>query len=74
MEIEKIKQVISDYDALREKIIDAACKKIKFKSDWIKRETIWFENEGIGVTIYDYEGFDYDCFLSWKEIKWITSD
>lgn len=69
MDKEKIKQIISDFDDLREKVIDTWCSQNNTKSDSVKSFIINTEKNGVYGTIYDFDDFSYDYFITWEELN-----
>lgn len=69
MNKEKIIQIVSDFDDLREKIIDVVCLRIGIKYDSVKSVVINTSKDGVYGEIYDFEDFSYDYFLTWEELN-----
>ncbi len=65
MNKEKIIQVVSDFDDLREKII----LQIGIGCDSVKSFIVDTHQNGVLVQIYDFEDFSYDFFLTWEELN-----
>lgn len=65
MNKEKIIQVVSDFDDLREKII----LQIGIGRDSVKSFIVDTHQNGVLVQIYDFEDFSYDFFLTWEELN-----
>lgn len=69
MNKEKIIQIVSDFDDLREEIIDAVCSQIGIKYEAVKSIIIDTSKDGVSVGIYDFDDFGYDCFLTWEDLN-----
>ena len=69
MNKEKIIQIVSDFDDLREKIIDMVSFKIDIKHESVKSITIDTNKNCVYGEIYDFDDFSYDYFLTWEDLN-----
>lgn len=69
MKKEKIIQIVSDFDDLREKILDVVCLQRGIKYDSVKSFIIDTSKNGVYGEIYDFDDFSYDYFLTWEELN-----
>jgi len=69
MNKEKIIQIISDFDDLREKIIVLWCSQNNTKYDSVKSFIVDTNKDGVYGEIYDFDDFSYDYFFTWEELN-----
>ncbi len=69
MNKEKIIQIISDFDDLREKIIDMVCLQKEIEHKDIKSTIINTHENGVPVEIYSFNDFSYGYFFTWEELN-----
>ena len=69
MNKEKIIQIVSDFDDLREKIIDMVCLQKGIGYESVKSIIINTHENGVWGEVYDFDDFSYDFFLTWEELN-----
>ena len=69
MNKEKIIQIVSDFDDLREKIIDMVCLQTGIKCESVKSIIVDVGEDGTSVELYNFDDFSYDYFLTWEELN-----
>ncbi len=69
MNKEKIIQIVSDFDDLRERIVDMTCLQKGIKCESVKSIVINTHENGVWGEVYDFDDFSYDFFLTWEELN-----
>lgn len=69
MNKEKIIQIISDFDDLREKIIVLWCSQNNTKYDSVKSFIVDAKKDGVYGKIYDFDDSGYSYSFTWEELN-----